>query len=177
MLDSRSAEKTEQVVNQQLLVSRIIHVALTAGVVGFAVFAIASPSARFEATLPRMDWIFAGFGLATAIGGWVIPYLIMAGPSRAAATSASRDAEAQESLLALARYQSAMIVGWAIFEGGAIGNLVWYLSDKQPLNLAVAGVLLVFLLFRFPRRDVMLEEVESRLRELREAKQMTAARQ
>jgi hypothetical protein len=178
MLEGRAAENTERIVNQQLLVSRIIHVALTAGVVGFAVFAIASPAARFEATFPRMDWIFAGFGLATAIGGWVIPSLIMAGSSRASlATSSNRDVAAQASLLALASYQSAMIVGWAMFEGGAIGNLVWYYSDKQPLNLAVAGVLLVFLLFRFPRRDVMLEKVESRLRELREAKQMKAARQ
>jgi hypothetical protein len=175
MLERPAAEKTEQLVNQQLLVSRIIHLALTAGVVGFAIFAIVAPAAKVEATFPRMDWIFAGFGLATAIGGWVIPYLVMAGSPRAtAATSPHGDRVAQESFLAANRYQSAMIVGWAMFEGGAIGNLFWYYSDKQPLNLAVAGVLLVFLLFRFPRRDVMLEKVESRLRELREAMQMAA---
>lgn len=160
--------------DQQLLVMRIIHIALFAGVAGFSVFAIVAPAGNIEATLPHLDWAFAGLGVATAIGGWVLPYLIMAGSSGGTpAVAANGDTETHDALGALGRLQSAMIVGWAMFEGGAIGNLLWYYSERQALNLAVAGVLLVFLLFRFPRRGAILEQVESRLRQLREEKQMT----
>ena len=41
------AQKIEPIVSQQLLICRIIHLALVASVVGFLIFAIVAPAAAY----------------------------------------------------------------------------------------------------------------------------------
>ena len=168
--------KVEQIVSQQLLICRIIHLALVASVAGFLVFAIVAPAANFEAALPHVEWSFAAVGIVTALGGWVVPWLIVGRffASPASATAAQGHSEDRDARLALSTLQSAMIVGWAMFEGGAIANLMWYYSHKNPLNLAIGIVLLISLLLRFPSRSGMLDKVEARLRRHREARELGA---
>jgi hypothetical protein len=157
--------------DQNLLVMRIIHASLALGVLVFAVVSLINAAGKFNPNLQPVDWIMAGFGLVTAVAGFFVPMLIP--------LPAPRDGlnEINQAAAIAAGVQTKLIIGWAMLEGGAIANLTRYFTDHISLNLAVAGVLLVLLLLSFPRRSSLLDTVESRLRELREARQMSAARQ
>ncbi|HZL90200.1 MAG TPA: hypothetical protein VFB96_17680 [Pirellulaceae bacterium] len=165
------AEATIAKLDQNLLIMRIIHVSLALGVLGFAIVSLSLAGGEFEPIVESVDWIMAGFGLMTAIAGFVVPRLIP--------LPAPRDGleEVSQAAVIAAGVQTKLIIGWAMFEGGAFANLTRYFTDHIALNLAVAGVLLLLLLLSFPRRSSLLDVVETRLRELREAKQLTVARQ
>jgi hypothetical protein len=164
-------DKTIARLDIHLMTMRIIHAALAMGVLVFAIVALAAGRLEMKPAGEPIDWIMAGFGAATGIAGWIVPRLIpLPNPSAGSLN------ETAQALSIAGGTQTALIIGCAIFEGGAFANLVRYYTDHISLNLAVAGVLWLFLLLQFPRRGALLDRVERRLRELREEQALTAGR-
>ena len=156
--------------DQQLMIMRIIHAALAFGVLVFAVVSLVLGGGKLEPVSSSIDWMMAGTGLLFGVGGWLVPRLILP-PSPPAAAD-----EKAQSLAVAIGYQTSLIIGCAMLEGGAIANLSRYFTDHIALNLAVAGALWLGLLIQFPRRGAFLEYVERRLRDWREQQALTAAR-
>jgi hypothetical protein len=77
---------------------------------------------------------------------------------------AQHSPEAQRVLAIQGRIQTATIVGCALFEGGAFANLVWYMNTGELLHLAMAGLLLLGILARFPLPGACERRIADELR-------------
>ncbi len=156
--------------DQHLMIMRIIHAALALGVLVFAIVALAVARGELKPAAAPIDWIMAAASAVMGIGGWIVPRLIPLPSAPGDGTD-----EAAQAVPIVASLQTKMIIGCAIFEGGAFASLSHYLTHHISLNLAVAGVLWLFLLLQFPRRGALLDQVERRLRQMREEQELTAA--
>ncbi len=153
---------------QQLMIMRIIHAGLAFGVLAFAVVSLVLGGGELKPVSSSIDWMMAGIGLLFGVAGWLVPRLIPLPNPPAAAD------EKGQALSVAVGYQTALIIGCAMLEGGAIANLSRYYTDHIALNLAVAGALWLGLLIQFPRRGTFLDYVERWLRDWREQQALTA---
>lgn len=60
----------------------------------------------------------------------------------------------------LAGYQTASLIKWALLEGPALLNIVWFATTGNLLFLTIAGVLLLFLFMQRPTKLKMENELE-----------------
>jgi len=140
----------------QILVLRIIVAALALGVVVFAAYTVVHNFGKPQAFGQKLDIVgmaMLGFGALMLLQGIVLPSVVfrMARPNSAATSQfAQHGPEAQRVLAIQSRIQTATIVGCALFEGGAFANLVWYMNTAELSHLAMACLLLLGILARFP---------------------------
>lgn len=169
------SETQQRAFDQHLLVMRIINVSLAIGVGVFAGYLLlqGDPLVPFGSAA---DIVFLPPGLLAAVGGWLVLFVMPAVnvPPNAAQLAATNP-EAHAVLPVLMGAQVRMIVACAVFEGGAFVSLAGFMLKHDPLYLAVGGVLLLFILLQFPRRGPLLDRVETRLRENKEARAMSGA--
>lgn len=169
------SETQQRVFDQFLLTMRIINVSLALGVAVFAGYILVQGN-KFVPFGSAADLIFLPPGLLAAAAGWLVLFImpITTIPPNAAQLAAS-DQAAHDVLGILNGAQVRMIVACALFEGGAFISLTAFMMEHDPLYLAMGILLLLFILLQFPRRGPLLERVESRLRELKEAQAATGA--
>lgn len=168
-------DKQQKVFDQLLLTMRIINLSLALGVGAFAVYILFQGN-KLVPFGSAADLGFLPPGLIAAVGGWLAAWIIppLSIPANSAQLTAT-DVEAHDVLRVLVGAQYRMIITCAIFEGGAFACLMGFMLKHDPLHLAVAGVLLLSILLQFPRRIPLLDHVETRLREIREAKELSGA--
>jgi hypothetical protein len=157
---------------------QIIVAAMAAGVgVFFAVVLVISPNAKPAGGPPAellVSYIAAAAGLAGILAWAVVPRIITSGnrqaivhgklaPRAGLSQNLPMTDERMQIRPIIAMYQTSLIVGCAILEGAAFFNLVAYMLEQQPMNLVVAGVLLLLLLTQIPTVSRLASWVESEL--------------
>lgn len=138
---------------QQVRAMQIIVFALAMGVVTFALvlLLVIGPGEREEAPGKEFEPIISYVGLAVA-GGCAVVGVVL---PRVLARQMPATAET---------YQTTLIIGAALFESPAFLNLTAYMLEGQAFSLAVAGVMLVFILLLFPTVGRVREWLETRQR-------------
>ncbi|MCI0357125.1 MAG: hypothetical protein L0211_01400, partial [Planctomycetaceae bacterium] len=106
-------------------------------------------------------------GLLGTILPGIVFRLVKPNPAMARQSAASSP-ELARVLMIQNRIQTATIIGGALFEGGAFANLFWYYTQADLLHLAVAGLLLLGILARFPWPGACERKIENELRRERE---------
>lgn len=142
--------------------TQIISTALTGGVAFFAaiVLVLSTQQPRGDApAVPILTYAAAGVALLAVVLRTVVPGLIAAqarqaivnrDASRVPQPAVHNAAELGDVAPLMGMFQTRLIVGAALLEGGAFFCLVAYLLERQPLALIAAGVLFCFLLGQFP---------------------------
>ena len=159
-----------QPLRQQIMVLRIIVIALALGVVAFGVFTVmhnAGKPQTFAGKFEMPGILMLGFGLFVGLQGIVLPGILFRFVKPNAAMTnqfAQHGPEVARVLTVQSRIQVATIVGCALFEGGAFANLVWYMNTAELLHLAVAALLLLGILARFPLPGACERRIEDELR-------------
>lgn len=157
-----------------ILTLRIIVASLAMGVIGFGVFTVVNNASKphtFAGNLDVPGMAMLAFGLVAGLLGTVLPRLLFRFVKPNAAMTqqfAQHGPEVVRVLTVQSRIQIATIVGCALFEGGAFGNLVWYMNSADLLYLAVAGLLLLGILARFPLPGACERRIEDDLRREKE---------
>jgi hypothetical protein len=157
---------------------QIIVAALAFGVgTFFAVVLVVSPNAKPAGGPPAepiMSYMAVAVGLAAVVAWAVMPRIITGGirqaivhgkptPHAGLSQNLPMTDEQLQIRPIIAMYQTSLIVGGAILEGAAFFNLVAYMLEQQPMNLVVAGVLLLMLLSQIPTVSRLESWVESEL--------------
>ncbi len=183
-----SEPNSDQVLPPRLFVMRIILFALVMGALvflGVVVFLRNAPNAQppQNATAPLLTYLGIGFGLVMFVMHLFFPRVVVANTRRAIARgtwnpSGPRNPLTPEQIrqlgdvgLLLALYQSQMIIGLALLEGATFFNLIAYLLEGDPSSLAVAGLLLVAMLWQFPTRTGLENFLVEQGELLRQARQ------
>ncbi|HEX2475589.1 MAG TPA: hypothetical protein VHK01_12630 [Lacipirellulaceae bacterium] len=157
---------------------QIIVAALATGVgIFFAIVFVIPPIARLAGgppAEPLVSYIAAAAGLAGIFAWAVVPRIITAGirqsivhgkpaPPAGLSQNLPMTDERLQIRPLIAMYQNSLIVGGAILEGAAFFNLVAYMLEQQPMNLVVAGVLLLLLLSQIPTVSRLESWIETEL--------------
>jgi hypothetical protein len=177
--------------------SQVIVVSLAVGVVSFlaiVVFMVPAPVSvpvdQVGAALPPLDrsrmplltYVALAAGAVALVTSFVVPKIFINYARKQVATdkwlpsaayaSAHLDQSKtdQDAVVLAAIYQTQCIIGGAILEGVAFFAGIAYLIERNYIALGVAGVMLGFLLSRFPIKDrviVWIEQQQERLRDER----------
>lgn len=140
---------------------KIIHFALTAGVVFFLLIAIALQFTGFEPELKEMETILLGITAFAAIAGIFTGNLLFR-------KRLEQLVELKSLKEKLTGYQSALIVKYAVVEGPVFFCVVAYLLTANIL-FPVIAVFLVFVLVLFaPRKDKLISDLNLSLTETNE---------
>jgi hypothetical protein len=169
-------ENARQPLAQQIQVLRILVAAMALGVVAFAGYTIYHNLGKpivLAGKFDSLNVLMLVFGATALATGLVIPPIIFRSAARTPSVGnpAALEPGVAPILTVQARIQTATIVGCALFEGGAFGNLVAYMQNAELLNLILAGVLLLAILARFPLPGACEQRI---LDELRRAKEQAA---
>lgn len=144
-------DSSNENMNQQVRAMQIITLALAMGIVVFAVvlLTVIRPEPREDE--PMFVYLGVGFGLIATVAGFLVPRLV-----------------ASQLPTSLQTYQTTLIVGAAVFEGGAFFNLMAYMLEGQIVSVAIAGVLMLFILLLFPTVGRVQEWLTNRERREKE---------
>lgn len=172
--------------------SQIIVGALTMGVISFMAIVLLllnepphPPQGVPAASRPPViTYVAVAFGASILVASFVVPRLVVdsglrglvkTGASTAAATGDAGAKQIKPSVAAhelLPLFQTQLIIGAALAEGGAFFATIAYMLEHQYLALGVAAALLAVLLSKFPTVDRVegwLDDKMSRLGEMRTA--------
>lgn len=134
--------------------------------------------------LPVLTLLSAVMGAAALVASFLVPRLVVdaglhgaakAGSSSAATTGDAGSKQLKPAVAAyelLPLFQTQLIIGAALAEGGAFFATIAYMLEHHRLALGTAGALLAVLVSRFPtvdRVNAWLDESLSRLNEMRNA--------
>lgn len=138
---------------QQVRVMQIIVFALAMGVVtlGLVVLLVVGPSERQEVPGKEFEPFISYVGAAAAVVCTVVGVVLPRQMSRQMPHTVET-------------YQTTLIIGAALFEGPAFLNVMAYMLEGQAFSLAIAAVLLVFILLLFPTASRVEEWIENHRR-------------
>ena len=139
---------------QAVRVMQIIAGALVMGVVTFGLVAVFIVGAFDE---PADGFIISAIAAAFASGAFVMHLVV---PGMMTASSRGDAAAADESSL-YQIYQVRMIVGLAMLEGAAFFNIIATILEHNWWSLAIAGVLVLWMLAMFPTTTRVKHWVET----------------
>jgi hypothetical protein len=129
----------------------IIHLALLAGQVIFAIVAYAQ-SVKVYFGIHYMDDVFMYIVPLAAIGGFMTGYTIF---KKQLAAIRSKNTLGEK----IIAYQTALIIRYALLEGPCLLAIVAYLLNNNLFYLVVAGLLILYFIFLRPT----MEKVENDL--------------
>jgi hypothetical protein len=175
--------------------SQVIVVAMVVGVVSFlaiSVFmvpaAVTAPVDQTVAPVPALDrsqvplltYLALAMGSVALVMSFVVPNIfvnharkqISTGkwlPSAAYALAHLAQSKTdQDAVMLAAIYQTQCIIGSAILEGAAFFASIAYMMERNHIALGVAGIMVGFLLSRFPLKDRVITWVEHQQERLRD---------
>ena len=124
--------------------------------------------------LPIITYMALAMGAAVLGLSFVIPQVAVSQARRqiAKGTAPKPGKTAEEDATSLLPiYQTQLIIGAALLEGGAFFATIAYMLERKPLALAAAGVLLAVLLTRFPTVDRVRGWLDRQMDVLQEERQ------
>jgi hypothetical protein len=122
--------------------------------------------APLPAGLPIITYIALAMGISVLVLSFVVPNLIVSrARSQMAKGTAPKigKAEADDGAAFLPIYQTQLIIGAALLEGGAFFAAIAYMLERSPLALLAAGVLLGLLVTRVPTIERVRGWIEKQL--------------
>ncbi len=137
-------------INQQIRVMQIVAGALIMGVVMFGAVAAVVVGGDHADDPGLLTWIAVGFGVNQLVLRTIIPTAIAKSSVQKIAGELQDDDVSRNRLVGI--YQTQMIIGMALLEGGAFLGLVAYIAQKHVFALGVAGVLAAVMAATFPAR-------------------------
>jgi hypothetical protein len=156
LLDEQSLAALEPL-QKAILTLRIIVLALASGVILFAVITLLQRRADqpwgIGQNLDTFGVVMLALGAMSLAMGIVLPAIMfraIPAPPQVEQQYASLSPEVRRVMQVQARIQVSTIIGAALFEGGAFGNLVAFMIRGEVLNLLAAVVLLLAILSLFP---------------------------
>lgn len=156
--------------------AQIIVAALVMGVVSFGVVVVSGIAGGQGGQGNTLTLLAVGFAAADLVLCLLVPQLLAAAQRRkiAAGTWGSTSAPSQgpapdtdTGKLAIV-YQTKLIIGAAMLEGGCFLALLAYMLERQLPSLVVAGVLLLALLAHLPTYGRVEAWIEEQLRRVEE---------
>jgi hypothetical protein len=126
------------------------------------------------AGLPIISYIALAMAVSVLVLSFVVPKLIVSNArSQIAKGTAPKTGKAEEAEAAefLPVYQTQLIIGAALLEGGAFFAAIAYMLERSPLALVAAGVLLGLLVTRFPTTERVRAWIEKQLELLQQQRQ------
>lgn len=163
----------EKVVTQ-VRTLQIIVAALALGCVTFAAIAVVLQSAPEPAE--GEDVFPVVTSMALAFGGFALVAQAVLGPLLLKQTRQSlvqqEGTSPDDAMRILNGYQTSTIVAAAFAEGACFFNLVAYMIDGSPYTLAMAGLLVLTILMRFPTENGVVEWLEREMRLVTEEREM-----
>jgi hypothetical protein len=164
-------------------VTQIIVLALGAGVLTFAFVALVVVRPDLQAPPGLITQLAAGFGLLAGGAALAIPPIVASRqcrqiadgtwpkwPSRSLPESPRLRTDAGK---LAAVHQSKTIFGAAFVEAGAFFALLAYILEHHVAGLALAGLLLVALLWHLPTQRSVTRWIEQRLDEIEQERQFS----
>lgn len=146
-------------ITQRVRVMQIINAALIMGVVFFAVIVVFVMDGLGQpAGGMMMSILGAGFAGMAIVIHFIVPNILVVNMTKEHAEKFDADGWCGV-------YQTKLIIGLAILEGAAFFNVIVVQMEHQWFPLAIAGVLLFWMLVQFP--------TETRVRQWIESRQMT----
>ena len=166
-------EKSRQQIAPAVRTAQIILGALAAGVLTFAVLVLVVFKGEPQAN-NTLTTVAVAFGVVDLVLSFLVPSLVAANARRRIADGTWQASQNQGPLpdtdagkLAMV-YQTKMIIGAALLEGGCFLALYAYMSEGHWPGLTVAALLLICLLAHFPTSDRMETWIDEQLRRNRE---------
>ena len=171
-------DSARDLIPRVVLTMRLILLALAMGIVSLGGFVVTSLldkplvlGARFEVLNLAM------YALAAVMIGlrFVVPPLVFKAAKATPELLNPKNKispEALPILEMLSKLQSAFIVGCALLEGAAFGNLTAAMITGDALHVIVAGVLLFLILLQFPTQNSVTGRIEYELARAEEDRQL-----
>jgi len=179
LTDEERADLARAVQTMQIIVG-----ALAAGVVSFlvVVLVLAQQQPGPPPNEPRITYIAVVVAFVAFIVALIFPGIILRSQRQAilAGNPAPQAGSPGAPPLGTARdlgplvagYQTSLIIRSALLEGAAFFCLVAYMLERQTLSLVVAGVMLLFLLSKFPSRSKLEGAIENEWTTIEQFRQM-----
>lgn len=145
-------EQTQLTSKSYLTSLKIIHFALTAGVVFFMLIAIALQFTGFEPELKELEEILLAITVAGAVAGVFTGNLLF----RKRLEQLVELKGLKEKLMG---YQSALIIKYALVEGPAFFSVVAYLLTANLLFPAITLVLISIFILYAPGKDKLISDL------------------
>lgn len=134
---------------------QIIIGALVMGVVSFLVIVVLFIRLEKPLDPPIITYVALAMGASVLAMSFFVPGAVITQMRRQIAKGAAPPSgkSPEEKTVLLPIYQTQLIIGAALLEGGAFFATIAYMLERKPIALAAAGVLLGVLLTRFPTID------------------------
>ncbi len=126
-----------------------------------------------DSALPLITYIAVAMGLADLALSFVIPSFSVIKARREIAQRGASKIKGDDTGALAQVYQTQLIIGAAMLEGGAFFAAIAYMLERNPIALGMALVLLVVLAALFPIRDRISTWLDHQLGLLREERQST----
>jgi hypothetical protein len=145
----------------RLRVMQILMASLLMGCLGFLglVLTLRQAGNAQNPNPPLLTYMGAGFALLMLVLSLVVPYVTVATARKQMANAKSSLPSCSGAMHGMSDaghlcvlYHTQLIVGAAMLEGATFFCLIAYLVEGELMSLAAAGVLMLFLLARFPTR-------------------------
>lgn len=165
-------EQIQQQLAATVRTAQIIVGALVMGVITFGVVVVSGIAGGPGGQGNLLTLLAVGLGAADLVLCLLVPNLLVAAQRRKLAAGnggspAGADPATDAGQLALL-YQTKLIIGAAMLEGGCFLGLVAYMLERQLPSLAMAGVLLLALIAHLPTFGRVQAWIDDQLRRLDE---------
>jgi hypothetical protein len=176
-------EPQRECLKKNLRPMQIIVAAFAAGVLAFMGVMPFFPAGGGEdgpANSAVMQYIGLGLTIAAVLAWVIVPSFVAARLRQAIADgkpftnrpTVPAPPEIGDVRPVVEMYQTRLLLSAAILEGAAFFNLVIYMCERQPLNLALAGALVFILLTQMPTLGRWQSWTESELATLKQLRAM-----
>lgn len=168
-----------QLIEQTARTTQIIAFALISGVILFAfVILLAGLATDDPPETPVISIVGFVFAAGAVLAAPIVSKAIASAMRRSAVEgnqTSNRQYPAQQQEfgtfgIVVGSFQVGQIFRRAILEGAAFMNLVAYIIEAQPLNLAIAIFLVLTMMFSFPTRDNLERFVREQMDEIEQLK-------
>jgi hypothetical protein len=161
--------RTCQIIVGALIMGVVIFLAIVLLVTPVGGAAIAAPG---DSSLPVITYVAVALGLIDLVLSFVVPKINVARTRRQIALEKPKQLYPAGDTGKLAQlYQTQLITGAALLEGGAFFAAIAYMLERNPMALAATLVLLCDLVARFPTADRINAWLDRQLGLLQEERQ------
>ena len=155
-----SQQQTE-IVRSNLNMLRIVCFALITGVVIFLLLSsVLVDWQNLSMAMDTLPMVGMAVGFICIVQAFIVPGIIASSSANSIALTSEDERVRKLSSI----FQTKTIVGYALLEGAAFINIIFFFVAKNLLPLSIVAVALAAMVVMIPREDSVLSWIESRLK-------------